>query len=148
LMFAISALRNPLVNWREFVAGLFFLMSAFSKELGLVTFLLWLITILFARASRARFVAAVLISLFSIGVYAFMRSKAERAEVPPSRVATLAGRAALAAAALGEYAELIIYPPALRRERGAERKPLGSQSDSTAIFETPPIWRILAGILC
>lgn len=84
LTVALNALRNPLVNWREFMAGLCFLLAAFSKELGIISFGLWLITLAWARASTARLITAVVISASALGVYTFMRMKAERLDPPPA----------------------------------------------------------------
>ncbi len=135
LIFALRALSNPLVNWREFVAGTCFLLAALSKEMGLVGFGLWFLTLLFARAAPRRLVTSLLISAAAVGLYATMRTSAQRVAPPVSLPSTLAERPALAAAALGEYAQLIIAPRTLRMERGQERWP--KESTHNTIFKAP-----------
>ncbi len=147
LAVALRAMRNPLVNWRDFVAGLCFLLAAFSKELGLISFGLWLVTLLWARASTHRIVAALAISACAMGVYAFMRTKAERLEPPPAIPSAISERPALALAALGEYAELALYPRTLRMERGQQRWVKSEKAAHATIFQTPPAGRIATGCL-
>ncbi len=137
LIFALRALAKPLVNWREFLAGTCFLVAALSKEMGLVGFALWLLTLLYARAAPRRVITALAISAVAVGIYVTMRASAQRVAPPASLPSTLVERPALAAAALGEYAKLAVAPTILRMERGQQRWP--AESIHNTVFETPAL---------
>ena len=145
LIFALRALSKPLVNWREFVAGTCFLLAALSKEMGLVGFGLWFLTLLFARAAPRRLVTALVISAAAVGLYVTMRASAQRVAPPVSLPSTLVERPALAAAALGEYAKLVIAPRILRMERGQRRWPIESTHET--VFEAPTPAACAAGAM-
>ncbi len=135
LWMGLRAFTHSLVNWREFVAGFYFLLAAFSKELGLIGFALWLVTLIAARAPARRLITAVVISTVAVAIYATMRTLAQRMDPPPAAPSTMSERPALAAAALGEYAGLVIAPTVLRMERGQQRWPAPESHDST--FKRP-----------
>jgi tetratricopeptide (TPR) repeat protein len=145
LTLGLRSVRNPLLNWREFVAGLCFLLSALSKELGLIGFLLWLITLAFAGATSRRVFVAVAISAGALGAYAFMRSGAQHLAPPVVAPSHLSERPALAAAALGEYSALVLAPTVLRMERGQARWPKSQQDSHNTIFQPPQAGMIAAG---
>ena len=143
LIMGLRALTNPLVNWREFVAGLCFLLAALSKEMGLIGFGLWLVTLAAARAPSRRVITAFVISAVAIGTYATLRTGAQHLDPPPAAPSTMSERPGLAAAALGEYAGLLIAPAVLRMERGQQRWPTHEAHDS--IFQRPSATACTAG---
>ncbi len=143
LAMGLRALGNPLVNWREFVAGLCFLLAAFSKEMGLIGFGLWLVTLVAARAPARRVITAFVISGVAIGTYATLRTGAQHLDPPAAAPSTMSERPGLAAAALGEYAGLVVAPAVLRMERGQQRWPSQEAHDTT--FKRPSATACTAG---
>ena len=111
-----------------FVAGVLFLLSALSKETGIVFLLLWC-AILLQKKKRGEFLPGTAVVLFVSVIYLGLRQPAEH--VPPPVFhppAPLLVRPILAARALAEYAGLILLPINLHMERNVETHPEGENA--------------------
>jgi len=103
-----------------------FLLSALSKESGLIFLLLWL-TLLALRKHWKELIPASVAALFVIVVYLSLRLAAEH--VPPPTLhapAPLLVRPIIAARAFAEYTGLILLPLNLHMDRDVETQPEGS----------------------
>jgi protein O-mannosyl-transferase len=121
------------------VATIAFLLSALSKEIGLIFPLLWLIVLALQRKwipLRNAAVAAVFVSV----VYLSLRFPAEHIPPPTARTALpRLVRPLLVARAAAEYAGLLIFPLNLRPDRDVETQPSGFSEASV----TRSSWREL-----
>jgi protein O-mannosyl-transferase len=107
-----------------------FLLSALSKESGLI-FPVLLIAILFLRKSWRRILPASLVLVFVAVSYLSLRLPAEHFPAPRLRPsAPLLVRPIIAARAFAEYAGLIIFPANLHMDRDVESHPFGSSDAS------------------
>ncbi|MBA3543455.1 MAG: tetratricopeptide repeat protein [Chthoniobacterales bacterium] len=123
-------------------AGLSFLVSALSKEMGLIFLLAWLIIVVAQRRRGALLgtvgmIAAVLVA------YLGLRLPAEHVAppVPPSIPALV--RPIVAARAVAEYAGVLAFPWHLHMERDVESHPTGFESASLDASS----WRELQNLL-
>lgn len=120
-----------------------FLLSALSKEMGLIFPLLWLVILALQRNWIALRNAAG-IAIFVSVVYLSLRSQAEHIPPPPPRTAIpFLVRPLLVARAAAEYAGLFIFPLDLHMERDVETHPSGFGEASV----THAAWRELQTLL-
>ncbi len=105
-------------------AGLAFLGSALSKEMGLVFLFVWLII---ALTQRRRAVSLGAIGLLAgvLVAYLSLRLPAEHISPPPPRSIPFLVRPIVVARAAAEYAGLLIFPWHLHMERDVETHPTG-----------------------
>jgi protein O-mannosyl-transferase len=114
----------------QIATALLFLLSALSKESGLI-FPALLITILILRKSWRQILPASLVLVF-VGVsYLSLRLPAERFPAPHLRPpAPPLVRPIIVARAFAEYAGLILFPANLHMERDVESHPFGPSAAS------------------
>jgi protein O-mannosyl-transferase len=124
-------------------ATLLFLLSALSKEIGLIFPLLAIV----ALALRQRWTAVfktVGVAVFVAVVYASLRLPAEHVLLPPGHSSAPAlVRPILAARAIAEYAGLIAFPLNLHMDRDVETNPQGFDNRNV----TAAAWRELQTLL-
>jgi protein O-mannosyl-transferase len=126
-----------------FAAGALFLLSALSKETGIVFLLLWC-AILLLKKKWTEFLPATVVVLFAAVTYLSLRLPAEHVPAPTLRTpAPLLVRPIVAARALAEYAGLILLPINLHMDRDVETNPQGGGSASANIAA----WRELQTLL-
>jgi tetratricopeptide (TPR) repeat protein len=107
-----------------------FLLSALSKETGLVFPILWL-AILLLRKSWKQIVPAAVAVLFIAASYLSLRLPAEHFPAPRLRPpAPLLVRPIIAARAFAEYTGLILFPANLHMDRDVESHPFGPSDAS------------------
>lgn len=126
-------------------AAISFLLSALSKEVGLIYLAVWLVILLWEKSWKASRAAGVAI-VFVLVAYLSLRSSAEHVPPPPRPPMPALVRPILVARAFAEYAGLILFPVNLHMERNVETQPTGFSREST----TAAAWRelqTLAGIL-
>ena len=115
-----------------FAAGALFLLSALSKETGIVFLLLWC-AILLLKKRWKEFWPATVVALFVIVIYLSLRLPAEHVPAPTLRTPTpLLVRPIVAARAFAEYAGLILLPINLHMDRDVETHPEGWGSVNSA----------------
>jgi hypothetical protein len=127
LYFGIRSLRTNGANrWIFlFAAGALFLLSALSKETGIVFLLLWC-AILLLKKRLKEFLPATVVALFVVVIYLSLRLSAEHVPAPTPRApAPLLVRPIVAARAFAEYAGLILLPINLHMDRDVETHPEG-----------------------
>lgn len=148
LYLALRGLRTDGVKrWILLVAaGALFLLSALSKESGIVFLLLWC-AILLLRKKWKEFLPATVAALFVITIYLSLRLPAEHVPAPVLRPpAPLLVRPIVAARAVAEYAGLILLPINLHMDRDLETHPEGEAEAR----ESRAAWRelqTLVGVL-
>ena len=124
----------------------FFLLSALSKETGLI-FPLLLIAILVLRQSWPQILPAALVLGFVAVSYLSLRLPAEHFPAPRLRPpAPLLVRPIIVARAFAEYTSLVLFPANLHMDRDVESHPFGSNDARTRSLA----WReleTLAGIV-
>ena len=126
-----------------FAATVAFLLSALSKEMGLIFPLLWIIVLALQRNWLATRVAAA-VAIFASVVYLSLRFPAEHIPPPPARTSVpLLVRPLLVARAAAEYAGLLILPLNLHMDRDVETYPSGFAETSV----THASWRELQTLL-
>ncbi|MGI9089340.1 MAG: tetratricopeptide repeat protein [Chthoniobacterales bacterium] len=121
------------------------LLSALSKELGLIFLALWL-TILLAQKNWRAARAAIVAVIFVLAAYWSLRAPAEHILPPTHSPIPALVRPVLVARAFAEYAGLLVFPINLHMERDVETRPTGFTPQSA----TNSAWRelqTLAGIL-
>jgi protein O-mannosyl-transferase len=118
-------------RWLLLVAtAALFLLSALSKETGLI-FPALLIAILVLRKSWRRLLPAAVIVVFVVVSYLSLRLPAEHFPAPRLRTpAPLLVRPIIAARAFAEYTGLLLFPAHLHMDREVESNPFG-QSDAS-----------------
>jgi tetratricopeptide (TPR) repeat protein len=145
LYFAIRSLRaNDTTRWiLLFAAGALFLLSALSKETGIVFLLLWP-AILLLRKRWTEFLPATVVVIFVAVTYLSLRLPAEHTPAPTLRPpAPLLVRPIVAARAFAEYAGLVLLPINLQMDREVETRPEGS----SAARANSAAWRELQTLL-
>ena len=114
----------------QIATALLFLLSALSKESGLI-FPVLLIAILLLRKSRTQIIPASLVLVFVTVSYLSLRFPAEHFPAPRLRPpAPLLVRPIIVARAFAEYAGLIIFPANLHMDRDVESHPFGASDAS------------------
>ena len=118
-------------RWLLHVAtGALFLLSALSKETGLV-FPALLIAILLLRKSWRQLLSAAVIVVFVVVSYLSLRLPAEHFPAPRLHApAPLLVRPIIAARAFAEYAGLLLFPANLHMDRDVESHPFGPSDAS------------------
>jgi tetratricopeptide (TPR) repeat protein len=132
-------------NWKwayGFAAGLCFLASALSKEIGLIFPFVWIVLALTERKRGPLLGAAGLTIAVSIA-YLSLRLPAEHIAPPPQPVTPLLVRPIVTARAVSEYAGLIVFPWRLHMERDVETHPFGFSRESL----NTAAWRELQTLL-
>ena len=125
----------------RFATGALFLLSALSKETGIVFLLLWC-AILLLKKKWTEFLPATVVTLFVVVSYLGLRLPAEHVPAPTLRTpAPLLVRPIVAARAFAEYAGLILLPINLHMDRDVETHPEGAASANLAA------WRELQTLL-
>jgi tetratricopeptide (TPR) repeat protein len=145
LYFGIRSLRTNGANrWIFlFAAGALFLLSALSKETGIVFLLLWC-AILLLKKRLKEFLPATVVALFVVVIYLSLRLSAEHVPTPTLRApAPLLVRPIVAARAFAEYAGLILLPINLHMDRDVETHPEGGGPASA----NSAAWRELQTLL-
>ncbi|HEV2803319.1 MAG TPA: tetratricopeptide repeat protein [Chthoniobacterales bacterium] len=123
-----------------------FLLSALSKESGLI-FPLLLIAILALRKSWRQIAPAAVIAVFVVVFYLGLRLPAEHFPAPRLRApAPLLVRPIIVARAFAEYTSLVLFPANLHMDRDVESKPFGP-SDASARGAAWRELQTLAGIV-
>jgi tetratricopeptide (TPR) repeat protein len=126
-----------------FATGALFLLSALSKETGIVFLLLWC-AILLLKKKWTEFLPATVVTLFVVVIYLSLRLPAEHVPAPTLRTpAPLLVRPIVAARAFAEYAGLILLPINLHMDRDVETHPEGGGAASANIAA----WRELQTLL-
>jgi tetratricopeptide (TPR) repeat protein len=120
-----------------------FLLSALSKETGLVFPVLWL-AILCLRKSWKQILPAIVVVLFVTVTYLSLRLPAEHNPAPRLRPpAPLLVRPIIFARAVAEYSGLILFPANLHMDRDVESYPFGA----TDVRARGSAWRELQTVL-
>jgi tetratricopeptide (TPR) repeat protein len=139
----VLALRRYLLL---FAAGALFLLSALSKETGLVFLLLWC-AILVLKKNWRQFRPATVVIVFVAVIYLSLRLPAEHVPVPAFRApAPLLVRPIVVARAFAEYTGLILFPLNLHMDRDVESHPEGMTDASISRTSSRELQTIL-GIL-
>ena len=124
------------------LSGLCFLLSAFSKESGMIFLAVWVAILIFERNWRAVARAAV-VAAFVFVIYFSLRLGAHHTPPPENPPVPLLVRPIVVSRAVAEYAGLIALPLNLRMERNVETQPSGFSSQSI----TAASWRELQTLL-
>jgi protein O-mannosyl-transferase len=126
-----------------FAAAALFLLSALSKEMGIVFLLLWCAILLLKRRWK-EFLPATVVALFVVTIYLSLRLPAEHVPAPTLRTpAPLLVWPIVAARAFAEYAGLILLPVNLHMDRDVETHPEGGSTASA----NSAAWRELQTLL-
>ena len=149
--FGFLGLRFGLCLWRArrnwkwtfgLAAGVCFLASALSKEIGLVFPLVWLVLALTER-KRGLLLGAAGLTIAVLTAYLSLRLPAEHIAPPPQPGTPLLVRPIITARAVSEYAGLIVFPWRLHMERDVETHPFGFSPESL----NTAAWRELQTLL-
>ena len=125
------------------IATIAFLVSALSKEIGLIFPLLWLI-VLGLQRNWIALRNAVAVAIFVAVVYLSLRFPAEHTSPPPATTAVpILVRPLLVARAAAEYTGLLVFPLDLHMDREVETQPSGFSEASV----TRSSWRELETLL-
>jgi tetratricopeptide (TPR) repeat protein len=118
-------------RWLLLIATIaLFLLSALSKETGLIFPVLWL-AILLLRKSWKQILPALVVVLFVAVSYLSLRLPAEHFPAPRLRPpAPLLVRPIIFARAFAEYTGLIVFPANLHMDRDVESRPFGPSDAS------------------
>ena len=119
-----------------------FLLSALSKEMGLIFPLLWMVIV----AAQKNWIAlrnAVGVAIFVSVVYLSLRLPAEHNPTPSAQTAPMLVRPLIVARAAAEYAGLLVLPLDLHMDRDVETHPTGFSKTSI----TQAAWRELQTLL-
>lgn len=124
-------------------ATLLFVLSALSKESGLIFPLLAISVFVLQKNWGATF-KAISVAIVAAVVYASLRMPAERIPFPPGRSpAPALVRPILVMRAVAEYAGLVVFPLNLHMDRDVETNPQGFEKASV----TAAAWRELQTLL-
>lgn len=149
--FGFLGLRFGLCLWRArgnwkwacgLAAGVCFLASALSKEIGLIFPLVWLVLALTER-KRGLLLGAAGLTIAVLIAYLGLRLPAEHIAPPPQPETPLLVRPIITARAVSEYAGLIVFPWRLHMERDVETHPSGFSPESL----NSAAWRELQTLL-
>lgn len=111
-----------------FAAGALSLLSALSKETGIVFLVLWC-AILLLKKRWKEFLPATVVALFVAVIYLSLRLPAEHVPAPrPHSPVPLLVRPIVATRAFAEYAGLILLPINLHMDRDVETHPEGEDA--------------------
>ena len=142
-----SARANGGAMWGFTIGALVaFILSALSKEAGLIFLPLWIVILMTRREWRIAMRAAV-VAVFIAVIYLSLRMAAEHIPAPESSPPPPLVRPILFARAVAEYTGLIVLPLNLYMERDVETRPTGLSDESLR----RSAWRelqTLAGIIC
>lgn len=118
-------------RWLLLIAtALFFLLSALSKESGLIFSVLWLAILALRKAWKQIGMAALVIVFVALS-YASLRLSAEHFPAPRLRPpAPLLVRPIIVARAFAEYTGLLVFPINLHMDRDVESHPFGPSDES------------------
>ena len=118
-------------RWLLLIAtAFFFLLSALSKESGMIFPILWLAILALRKAWKQFAMAALVIAFVGIS-YASLRLSAEHFPAPRLRPpAPLLVRPIIVARAFAEYTGLILFPANLHMDRDVESHPFGPSDES------------------
>ncbi|HEX8680586.1 MAG TPA: hypothetical protein VF683_11545, partial [Chthoniobacterales bacterium] len=108
-----------------------FLLSALSKEAGLIFLALWVALVLMHATAKVRLRAVCLIPVVLV-CYLSLRLPANQVPPPDSPPTPALVRPILGARAVAEYAALLVLPVTLQMERDVETHPSGFGSASIA----------------
>jgi tetratricopeptide (TPR) repeat protein len=123
-----------------------FLLSALSKEIGLIYPVLWLVIVLIGANWSARRNAVAILIFVSV-VYLSLRLPAEHIAPPQSHAPVpLLVRPILVARAVAEYAGILIFPRNLYMDRDVETSPTGFAQASVTEVSLREL-QTLAGLL-
>ncbi len=137
-----SANKRSTSLWFTIAAGLSLLLSALSKESGLIFCLIVLVLSLWRNGPRS--LRAVLAIVFVTTVYFSLRAPAERSPVPKiGEAPALSTRPITVFRAVAEYTGLILLPLNLHMDRDVNAQPLPSVDDSVNVFA----WREIETLL-
>lgn len=126
-----------------FAAGALFLLSALSKETGLIFLVLWG-AILLMKKRWTELLPATAVTIFVVVIYLSLRLPAEHVPAPTLRTpAPLLVRPILAARAFAEYTGLILLPLNLHMDRDVETHPEGGGPENASVAA----WRELQTLL-
>ena len=129
-------------RWLGLATG-FFLLSALSKEMGLIFLLLWLGVVVLRKNWKGLLRWSVVVAVVAT-VYLSLRMPAEHVAAPTIHApAPLLVRPIIAARAFAEYAELMVAPINLHMDRDVETRPNGFNQESA----TNTAWRELETLL-
>ncbi|MEY2481066.1 MAG: hypothetical protein QOI04_1993 [Verrucomicrobiota bacterium] len=149
LYFGLRSLRaaGTKVWWWMAVMAFAFVLSALSKEAGLIFPLLSLSILALRKNRRALLHGAVAIA-FVITIYLSLRLPAEYLTVPaPQTRVPLLVRPILIARACAEYAGLIIFPVDLHMDRDVETRPSGFNDASLSAASLRELQTLLGLVL-
>jgi tetratricopeptide (TPR) repeat protein len=134
-------------RWLLHVATtIFFLLSALSKESGLIFPLLWIVILALRKSWRQIPFAAVLVVFVALS-YLGLRLPAEHFPAPQLRTpAPLLVRPIIVARAFAEYTSLVLFPANLHMDRDVESRPSGP-NDASARRSAWRELQTLAGIV-
>ncbi|MDQ2659321.1 MAG: tetratricopeptide repeat protein [Verrucomicrobiota bacterium] len=134
LYLGLRSLRSVGARWWIFTAGggISFLLSALSKEMGLIFLALWLVFLLVQRNWKTLRVAGV-VSAFVLAIYFSLRLAAEQIAPPVKPPIPPLVRPIVVARAFAEYAGLIVAPINLHMERDVETHPTGFDKASATL---------------
>jgi tetratricopeptide (TPR) repeat protein len=129
--------------WFVLAAGIAFLLSAFSKESGLI-FPVLALAFFLLRKNWMDVVKTVAVALFVCAIYWSLRSGAEHYPTPTlSAPAPPLVKPIIVARAVAEYTGLLIFPINLRMDREVETYPAGLSATNLV----GPAWRELQTLL-
>jgi protein O-mannosyl-transferase len=148
LYFGLRSLRaiGNKVWWWMLAMTLAFVLTALSKEAGLIFPLLWM-SILALKRNWHALLRATIAAVFVVTVYLSLRLPAEHVPPPPPQTQVpLLVRPILIARACAEYAGLIVLPIDLHMDRDVETHPYGFNDASLSAASLRELQTLL-GIL-
>lgn len=126
-------------------AAFLFLLSALSKEAGLIFLALWLALLLLQRNWKPALYAATA-AIFVLVIYGSLRFPAEHIPAPAAPPMPLLVRPIVFFRAFAEYSGLLIFPRNLHMDRDVQTHPFGFSNASMAVAAEREL-QTLAGII-
>lgn len=114
----INPVRGCTVRW-ILGAGACCLAAAFSKELGLTSFAVWIVVLVLGAASRRVLSISGLVAVAAIAIYCGLRFTSAQIPANPEPTIPWSERPTRIAEAVGEYARIVAFPVNLHMERSA-----------------------------